>query len=176
MHTPDQTVCIHFVYFLHGKVASYTSFIPQRFLTLNPQCVPDIFTACGRAVPPRRCTPRTAECRLSWHVNLFKKKKKKKLSTTCLRAAPNNSKPIFFVLGRSRRAESQRPSRGKVDCSWRELPTCQLWLRRAQTWSGPGNADGGRERRFIFLRARTGLKWRSEPVCGRRVRAKLVFF
>lgn len=31
----------------------------------------------------------------------------------------------------------------KVVCSWRELPTCQLWLRRAQTWSGPGEAEKG---------------------------------
>lgn len=78
---------------------------------------------------------------------IYLKKKKKTVDNV----PPRSSEELKadFLRARSLTADRIGPAEpAKVGGSWRELPTCQLWLRRAQTWSGPGNADGGTERRF----------------------------
>lgn len=77
VHTTEEAVYIHFVYFLHGKVASYSSFITPRFWRFSLKHV--------RAAAWRFCLHQKSfsstrffafnrrECRLPGAVNLFGK-------------------------------------------------------------------------------------------------------
>lgn len=131
------------MYFLHGKVTSYSFFFIffnsatfQHLILNNVRSAAWHFRCTSGAFPLHGFAYNTGECRLFLGCKFIWKKNCPQRAFAPLRII---KKPNFFLrsVGHSGGISSDIP---KVLYSWCELSTCQLWLLRAQTWSGPGKA------------------------------------